>query len=177
MAPGCDIPFREGMPGVHGTSFAAPIVTMTAALLRTFGITNPSDVKQRLRVSVDYDESLKDLVLWSGRLNIPKALSLYDDVLENPAGTLTFGRWQLVESDVCDDKAIDLLKLRKVTKLNDAEKTRVLVHYVNLQGEVKTHECNPAGTGFQFTDLDGNQKTVPWSDFSDLVQRYRLGVD
>ena len=56
---------------------------MTAALLRSFGLRTPKEIKRRLHASVDYDEYLKNLVLWSGRLNIAKALSLYEDVLES----------------------------------------------------------------------------------------------
>jgi hypothetical protein len=177
MAPGCDVPTSEGGPGVHGTSFAAPIVSMTAALLRAFGLATPIEIKQRLRVSADYDESLRGLVLWSGRLNIAKALSLYDDVLEQPAGTLTFGRWQLVESDVCSDKPIDAVKLRKVTRLAGSGSTKVVIHYVNSENEIKTHDCEPAGTGFVFTALDGKRIEVQWAEFSDLVQRQELGLN
>ncbi len=82
FAPGCDITYGPQSPGVSGTSFAAPLVTMTAALLHALGIKSPNGIKERLEASIDYDPAYANLAVWSGRLNIAKALSVYDDLVE-----------------------------------------------------------------------------------------------
>lgn len=177
MAPGCDIPYKSGTPGLHGTSFAAPIISMTAALLRAFGVKTPKDVKRRLQASLDFDEDLDGLVLWSGRLNIPKALSLYDDVLQRQSGELTFGRWQPGEQDVCSDKPIDLDKIKKVTAMKDKNPFRVRVLYLDPENALKPHVCKPAGDGLSFVDQNGTSKEIPWSEFADLVPRFYRGLN
>lgn len=83
LAPGCDIPI-PGKDGntltLSGTSFAAPFVTFTAALLGTLGLP-PDAVKSRILATVDYDDDLVDRTRSAGRLSIENALSINDDIL------------------------------------------------------------------------------------------------
>jgi hypothetical protein len=84
-APGCGvksptIPLPIGE--THGTSFAAPQVTFTAALLQALGLQSTSDVKRRIMVTSDYDPDLREWVVSSGRLNIMRAISLDADYLQ-----------------------------------------------------------------------------------------------
>src|SRR5207245_2707055 len=73
LAPGCRIQFT-GPSGesdlLNGTSFAAPLVTFAAALVRGLGVPGPIGVKERIVASGDYDPSLEDTVIYSARLNI-----------------------------------------------------------------------------------------------------------
>ncbi|ESZ62459.1 S8 family serine peptidase [Mesorhizobium sp. C120A] len=85
LAPGCSVPTRDdqGNPVEdNGTSPAAASVSFVAALLNTLGFADPGSVKNRLLTSVDFNEKLKDTVWSSGRLNVIKAISVWDDVIQ-----------------------------------------------------------------------------------------------
>src|SRR5208337_4183139 len=66
-----------------GTSMAAPLVAFTAALLKTqdSGM-RPEELRQRLIISADLDQGLKDKVSGGAKLNAVRALSLYHDAIE-----------------------------------------------------------------------------------------------
>jgi subtilisin family serine protease len=64
-----------------GTSFAAPLVSFTAALLSADGLSGPQ-IKWRIMSSTDLDPSLDELLTWKGRLNLAKALAINHDVVE-----------------------------------------------------------------------------------------------
>jgi hypothetical protein len=84
-APGCGlttVDVRTGTAIVAGTSFAAPLVSMTAALLAARGLERPAEIKTRLMATVQLDDALAHKVRWSGRLDIAKALPFDQDVLE-----------------------------------------------------------------------------------------------
>jgi hypothetical protein len=83
LAPGCAIPVRgqDGITRFHsGTSFAAPFVAFTAALLRSFGM-HPDTIKSRILATVVFDENLIGEVNSAGRLDIADAISINDDIL------------------------------------------------------------------------------------------------
>jgi hypothetical protein len=97
LAPGCRVPTYELdlkkanskqfvlVPAyLNGTSFAAPIVTFAASLLSTFERfrTKPGFVKTRLILSTDYHFDLQGKAYSDGVLDIPKALSFENDVVE-----------------------------------------------------------------------------------------------
>jgi subtilisin family serine protease len=185
MAPGCEVPFRSGAPGLYGTSFAAPIVAMTAALMRAFGVglKAPPILKRRLEVSTDFDSTLQDDVLSSGRLNMAKALSVYDDVLQRSGAPLQFGLWKTTpDLDICDDskddyKPIAVADIRKVTRVGDDVAPRIRIVHADRQGKLSPDECYPAGDGLTFASLDNNgvlgqAAVVPWTQIVDLVPRY-----
>jgi subtilisin family serine protease len=91
LAPGCKVPTYTGVASdndivvrqanLSGTSFAAPIVSFVAGLLKREGL-NAKQIKTRLITSVDERPEL-DHVVWSrGILDPWKALAIYNDVLE-----------------------------------------------------------------------------------------------
>jgi len=83
LAPGCGIPIRgrDGEILLHsGTSYAAPFVSFTAALLSTYGM-SPGEIKGRILLTVDFDKTLRGVARSAGRLNIENALSYRDDIL------------------------------------------------------------------------------------------------
>lgn len=169
FAPGCDVPYDQQSSGVTGTSFAAPLVSMTAALLKSFGLRTPKEIKDRLHASVDYDEAYKALVLWSGRLNIPKALSIYDDVLELGGQSLEFGRWALPDQ-ICSDIPIPPDTVRKISLLQ-SNPLQIHVVWSDSQSVLGESDCTPAGDGFS---LQGRADPVPWSDLVDFVRRSKF---
>jgi hypothetical protein len=97
-APGCRIPVldydldrRTLRPALFsGTSLAAPLVSFTAALIKSESAGNwtPREVRQRILASADLvpalvkDDNGRFLVKHGRSLNPVKALSLYEDVLE-----------------------------------------------------------------------------------------------
>ena len=85
LAPGCAfsaLSSKGELKRVAGTSFAAPIASFTASLLKRLGIDRPLEIRNRIISGTDYDPALEQQTWSSGRLNIPKAISIYDDVLE-----------------------------------------------------------------------------------------------
>lgn len=94
LAPGCNIStysFDETTGerkdvDRNGTSFAAPLVSFVAAQLAAETL-SPAKIKDRLALSADVDERLAQKVWSGGRLDAPKAISIYQDHVEfNQAG-------------------------------------------------------------------------------------------
>jgi len=91
LAPGCNIQTYEADEAdnqlalksttLAGTSFAAPLVSFTAALLYAEDI-HPLEIKSRLLTSTDFNPALLSKVYSSGVLNIPKAISVWGDIVE-----------------------------------------------------------------------------------------------
>ena len=79
---------------LSGTSQAAPLVSLTAALIHSQGLLEPALIKQRILVSVDYVPGYKEKLTSEGKLNIAKAVSIFDDVVElnDPQHTLLRGK-------------------------------------------------------------------------------------
>lgn len=93
-APGSDIcsTVLGGHFGVlSGTSQAAPLVTSTAAILLAEHDAFPSETKERILDTCDWDEGLKNqhLIAEGCKLNMAKAVISETDVVE-----LTTGEWQ-----------------------------------------------------------------------------------
>lgn len=78
----------------NGTSQAAPLVALTASLLRALGLDSPPLMKQRLLASVDFVPGLRGRLTSEGALNVAKALSFRDDLIElgDEGRTLLRGR-------------------------------------------------------------------------------------
>jgi hypothetical protein len=120
----------------------------------------------RLRASVDFDPQLEDYVLWSGRLNIAKALAVYEDVLETRVQPgeprrLIFGDWKPVADPVrlCEQGPFQDVDLIRKIVVSTASPPMIRV----LRQEKATEagerpvprldkECKPAGEGLQFKE-------------------------
>jgi Subtilase family len=104
-ASGCRIPVLEDSLGgakpvnKSGTSVAAPLVAFTAAMLHGYRMRGPYDIKMRILASADYDPTLEGKVKHSLRLNVVRALTLRNDVIElnSPGSEPIIGR--IVEGD------------------------------------------------------------------------------
>jgi subtilisin family serine protease len=127
-APGCFVPalITDGTTSAwiptkfSGTSMATPIVSFTAALLRAYWVTpggpvSASETKQRLLASSDLVKSAADKIADGRLVNPVKALSIYDDVIEelpesgHTQGKLDFGRVAFRQGQgqpLSDDEAI-----------------------------------------------------------------------
>jgi hypothetical protein len=187
-APGCDLTYQEKGPRLFGTSFAAPLVTFTVALLRSFKVglgVETKFIKQRLEASVDFDRRLK-AVAFSGRLNVPKALSVFQDVLEiNVNDTdkeLKFGnadyRSSSTDVHLChgfEGAFFPPNSIRKITPFLDetgGQKLRILRFDEALQ--LDSVECTPFEDEFAFTEDGFKSRGWKWKDIADFVPRFEF---
>ena len=187
-APGCDLPDPNKGPRLFGTSFAAPLVTFAVALMRSFGFGEHDRtplIKQRLYISSDYDPELAPYVTFAGRLNIIKALALYDDVLEVSDGSmggntrLAFGRWSPGDDEnisLCSDGELKDFKPNQVWKITPIrDKTKIRILYRTAASGIDEVVCTPNPSGIVFTESDGPKQLkglVRWMDIVDYVSGY-----
>lgn len=193
-APGCDLPYK-GKNAIFGTSFATPLVSFAVALMRTFwnfdDVYSPS-VKERLEASIDFDPALVDDVTFSGRLNIIKAVNVFDDVVQlkdksppgkseaasaqTGTGNYLLGAWN-VALDLCDglsDFGDHMADVRKVTPLDGGSRLRVLYH--TRAGNMNPLICKPASPTLIFSDENQHEHTLAWANVVDLVPRMRRNL-
>lgn len=178
-APACAIGFgSDGAEVVHGTSFAAPLVSFAAAVIQAFDSeAKPIDIKNRLKASADFDPSYEQRILWSGRLNIAKAVSLYEDVIEmRSPPQLAFGEWIPDDRDlaqICVGTGYDPDKITKIISLSKSPPFSVRVQHQEAGGLLITDPpCEPAQDGLEFFDSDRKIKQpIGWGDMTDFVRR------
>jgi hypothetical protein len=114
-APGCRIEtlgLNSGRVVVDGTSFAAPLVSFTAALLLSEGIMGPERARNRILASVDIVPGLP--VHTEGILNIPKALSVFEDLIELRSGEILRGRIVGLTGVIVGGDAFDRERILKI---------------------------------------------------------------
>jgi len=191
-APGCDLRVltpTEGPTYVYGTSFAAPLVTFTAAILSTLGIDHPQEIKNRLMAATDFDDYWKNYVWSSGRLNIPKTIAVYDDVLQKKNDSadepiLLIGNWMPGSGNslkLCNNKILMRNQILKVTPVENDGTLKLHIVLRDEDGKLDfDEECEPEDitTEFvkasDFTPAEGNQtesQTIPWTDVVDIVPK------
>jgi subtilisin family serine protease len=181
-APGCQI--DSILPGgsrgrLSGTSQAAPLVSFTAALLYSEGLTIPQ-IKTRILLTTETDHSKLGTcagaagrcVASEGRLDIIKALNVYQDVLviRNPDGTqgVLYGR---VRNCVrLDGRCYDVRReLKRLIHETDSEEGRVWIK--SKANEVHSRPCKineAADIEFQETGSPKSQ-LIPMTAVLDLV--------
>lgn len=106
LAPGCAIETVDPKGHVvreSGTSVATAIVSFAAGLIRSLGAEQRQEVKNRLLIGTDIDAGLAQRSWTSGRLNMVKAISIRNDVIE----TISLGHQYLF------GKLRDLSELRR----------------------------------------------------------------
>ena len=168
---------------VSGTSFAAPHVSFTAALLRAvWPMAVPSRVKRRILSGADISPLLDPTkVAFSRKLNVVKTLAIYQDVVE----AVVEGKVRRIRGTV--DAAHELFnvctsvpdlwrhyepgrntvrKIARVSVPNDA----LLVDWENLDGEFKTDICAPRNFSIGITEEDTNRHfDIAGPDLIDIV--------
>lgn len=83
-APGANIRSlsHDGTPICSsGTSAAAPVVTFTAAMLRTTGLTRPREIRRRILATAKHNPALKGYVNEARQLEIVTALDVFSDLV------------------------------------------------------------------------------------------------
>ncbi|WP_019832821.1 S8 family serine peptidase [Sphingomonas sp. PR090111-T3T-6A] len=197
LAPGCTIgtyTSDDAYPAPNlkpikrdGTSFAAPLVTMVAALLQSEGL-SPPDIKKRLIFSADFDPTLSEDVYSSGRLNIAKALSVWRDYIAiNDHGTTRTLRGQIQNRgtvlSICGTGyRIDDLGKFTASSVAGPPDGRQQVHVwlrstndkvplAFTQRQCLKSDANTAGSLTFINSTDGRPLTLALSDVLDLVPR------
>lgn len=171
-----------GMGGAEitdeGTSQATALVSFTAAQLRAAGLDQSRAIKERLIASVDLGPQYHGHVRSEGALNVPKALSIFDDfaLLASGAGQPIYGKLQtsVDPAAVCpalagDDRSV--LKVSRRVDGGDPSQVRLLLRRNNPRGELKVLYCRPSAQQMSMQALDGSVVTFSWGDVVDLVPR------
>ena len=126
-----------------GTSFAAPLVSFTAALLFDEGLRFPWAIKERLLASADYDPDLLSKIRYAARLNPEKAVSVLDDVIQvRSTHLLRRGRIKSPRPvDMCE--GAEWRSLRKIVplRLDEQGTVRARVLFGRKGGYLDVKEC------------------------------------
>jgi subtilisin family serine protease len=162
---------------LSGTSQAAPLVTLTAALIYSQGLTDPIQIKQRILNSTDYVAEYNN-IRSQGKLNIAKAVSIYHDVIELANHQLKIGRIItprsiiLENGGVFEEKDMSLVKriiLNYVTepgkttiRISLAKKTLFADKMLNQEGKIST---------IRIKLLNGQCEDIPLSQIIEIIPR------
>jgi Subtilase family/Trypsin len=198
-APGCGIPtvlydekasrFKESIES--GTSLSAPIVSFVAGLLRSEGhLWSPVQVKRRILMSADLDETQSDKIKDGRKLNVTKAVSIRKDVIEEAGtGRLLIGDVDFLSQDnaplgpedalifKCDGQAYryinkkDLFKISQWQKQADVQKIKV--YFRGASPLFDEDICAlPEGIKLRMVDFQAKKPVAyPLSDLKDIVMR------
>ena len=180
-APGCGVPAigSDGQIGrFNGTSVAAPLVTFTSMLLHGYGLTDPRAIKERILDSADVTAELEQKVVSGGRLNVAKALTLADDVLqESGSGVTRLGTAQLSDPVTICGQSIAVRDLRKLSTLPNVGRPgsykATIVYLDALAHRVPAH-CDDPQLTLMFKENGDNQfKPYALSQIQDFVPAQR----
>jgi hypothetical protein len=175
-APGVEIESTVAdnkLLNLSGTSQAAPLVTLTAALIYSQGVTDPGKIKQRILSSVDYVPEFKLKLVSEGKLNVVKAVSVYDDVVELKDADRTLLRGTLVDPPgeiVIDGKVIPFGVIRKI--VNSSESGGQPIQRVTWLNTGKLEHVYGKIAPVTFTLKVGDAcRRVTLDELSDLIPR------
>jgi hypothetical protein len=170
LAPGCKV--RSAVPGngweeISGTSQAAPLVAFTAGLLWSEGLSDAPAIKQRIIDTVDVKVSLASAVVSAGRLNIARALAIFDDIVVTEKRALV-GRVKNASLSLCGDN-IQVSKIHRIMPAYGVGAKPLRVWIEQPGGFVEPKDCAPSTATIQLV-LDGNTlRPIPLSEVSDFV--------
>jgi hypothetical protein len=167
---------------VSGTSFAAPQVSFTAALLRAMWPNKvPSRIKGRILAGSDISPLLDPMhVAHSRKLNVAKALAVYQDVVDAKlGGEIHRIRGRITSPDkfaLCGG-TLDLHRefapgrntVRKVARVSRPS-AAVLVDWENYNGVFSTQLCTDIESAVQILEEDtGRLHEIAAADLIDIV--------
>ena len=176
----------QPMCGV-GTSAAAAFVTITAALLKSFGLANASTVTRRILAAADHDPRIGvGRVADARRLNVAAALDLFADritVKRNGRPETIRGWIDTRNADfpnvlkLCEDSPDmgDLLARNGETDLYNLWYWRRVdanhgLAFHRLKGAFKQAVCRPGHGNLNITEFGtGRNLSLPWSSIERLV--------
>lgn len=172
-APGCQvesIALAGGNEAFTGSSFAAPLVSFTAALLMSEGITSPIRVKNRIIASVDFVPGLA--VHSGGVLNVPKALAVFEDIVEMRNGDVFRGRIREPTSFVFNGYQYNWRDVLKVLPLGTTATGETTVRFFRRRNkdELEILEGRTIVRHIDLFDWDaGLTRSLPITEIADLI--------
>lgn len=159
----------------EGTSQATALVSFVAGLLRSIGIDQARSIKDRLIASVDLDPAFVGLIRSEGRLDVAKALDIYEDVLELKSGgprlighLASFPTTDSVCSDLIGDTR-KVLKLSQRVDGGDPTQVRLLVRNNDDRERMDVLYCKPSVAPISLQTISGAPVAFHWADVADLV--------
>ena len=167
---------------VRGSSFAAPLVTATAALLFSQRVTEPAAIKERLISTADPQPGLAGK-LFGGRLNIRRALSSLDfgvlsrqvrnddNTVRTETERITIDAGQITIRDAAGaDRTIPVRKLRRVHKYGSGYRIIYVDDQNALQPPVEgaSFQTDKAAQ-FGATNENGDPIVVNLTEWADFV--------
>ncbi|QND63391.1 S8 family serine peptidase [Mesorhizobium loti] len=191
-APGCRVPSLSFSPEikkffdekVSGTSFSAPQVTWTAAAIRSV---RPFDkaaaLKIRLLAGADVVPALTDKIVEGRVLNIVKALSLWEDVIEvkSADGTRKIFRGKLTDTksagtfcsgpDIADGRTI-----LKVVQHFDGRNTvpdQNRIYVEDASGVIRGKNCAAKDFALHVLNSDNTTSEIPGSQVIDVTYSWQ----
>jgi len=175
-APGVrvDSTLPDGSTGKRcGTSQAAPLVTVTAAMMLMLNPQfHPSDVKLRLQSSSDYESGLEGKVLWGGKLNMEKAVRLSEDLVETRQKELYGGIIEKKDPLTIDSTPLYWEEIRKIN-LGPKGNDRVLLSdWRDDRGILFSRYGKLSLQGVSLKMGDGTIKKFTRGDILDIVLKY-----
>ncbi|TIL96304.1 MAG: hypothetical protein E5Y73_02005 [Mesorhizobium sp.] len=182
LAPGCAVRVRSAEADAmleNGTSAATAITSFAAGLIRTLGVRDPADIKNRLMVGTDFDHDLRNAAWSSGRLDVVKAISVFHDAVEmkGDAGELIFGTiddlhdlYQLCQSPPQDHNAA---KLRKVVYDINADGAAMIEFWIEvddkLTRQIRCEQVQDDNAKLSITLPDGQHRDIALSGVKEIV--------
>lgn len=182
LAPGCAVRVRSVEAEAtleNGTSAATAITSFAAGLIRTLGVQDPADIKNRLLVGTDFDLNLKDVAWSSGRLDVVKAISVYHDAVETKdgAGELIFGTindfadlYQLCKSPPQNH---DPAKLRKVVYDINGDGRAMIEFWIEvddkLTRQIRCEQVQGGDASLSVTLTDGQHRDIALAGVREIV--------
>ena len=186
LAPGCrvDTLGASGRASLDGTSFAAPLVAFTSALLAAEGVRQPRQIKRRILSTVDLDQQLENWVGSAGRLNIAKALAVHRDVIERrgpddrpaPEGMqLGAVRWETSTISICDS-SVDVRDLVRLAPYYSKDPERpMLAEWIEFDAigspSFVRQQCPRPDAHFRFLGADGREERLALDAIVDFVAK------
>lgn len=186
-APGCDVLTYgnngwDGPSYAAGTSFSSPLTAFVVALLKFEGLEKPKLIKRRLHDSSDFDwteDSLRSVML-GGRVNVPKALSLWTDLIETRGGAgedddLRFGFLESIQKNGVTQEWPCGIPIDTITKVAIDPSQRLKTHRVyhgEFDQDIPQRKSCQFGSGWQmrFVLASGELLTLPMNDVLDFVR-------
>jgi hypothetical protein len=181
-APGCQV--DSILPGggrgrINGTSQAAPLVSFTAALLYSEGLSIPQ-IKSRILTTVEIDHDKLGTcsgpsghcVATEGRLDILKAVNVYQDVLayRKSDGTEGTVAGRVVDCIQIDGRCYDVTtELKRLVHKPDADEGKIWIK--SRDNQTHSRACKIDGTArVTFQELGSQQaQYISMKDVLDLV--------
>jgi hypothetical protein len=145
---------------VRGTSFAAPLVSATAALLYAKGVTLPWLIKQRIIATADPNDNLIGKVFGTGLLNVERALhepshavlstTSTTRVVDLEPGDLTI-TWQVANGG---SRTLPLAHVRRLTRSLTGNSYRIVYYDEVMERLIVQNDIEPASWPIKYTLID-----------------------